>query len=320
MSSRALRVGVPPTAADGCSASASSSADALCIDSSTQGIRSVTGLDRLAPRGHVLVALPKAAVEQIQHVSEALARELGVVAVALVAGERMLAVHLHPREAGSGVLERGVNGLAALTRDVRILAAPDHQQLAAKLPDPVERVVIHTLPETALVDIGGVEAGRCPDIGIEGGTEGKMTTDADPDRPELAGARGVVGEKVQGGTGVRVVGSKLFSDLVGVAPLGARCVVGEDANSTLLQLLEDLRHRNDVAVAGKKGGGPADGTGHLEDLGEQHEPWVAPRGRGAQEVGAHRAVGRFKVDVFLRGDDHSVTIIDVPPGTRAPAC
>ena len=27
-----------------------------------------------------------------------------------------------------------------------------------------------------------------PDIGIEGGTEGKMTADTNPDRPELAGA------------------------------------------------------------------------------------------------------------------------------------
>ena len=62
-----------------------------------------------------------------------------------------------------------------------------------------------------------------------------MTTDADPDRPELAGAGGVVGEKVQDGTGVRVVGSKLFSDLVGVAPLGARGVVGEDDTGILLQ-------------------------------------------------------------------------------------
>ena len=203
--------------------------------------RSVTGLDRPTVSGHFLLALPKPAVEQIQHVSEALARELGVVAVALVTAERMLAVHFHPREAGSGVFESGVDALAALTRDMRILAAPDHQQLAANLPDPVQRVIVHTLAETALVDIGGVEAGRCPDIGIEGGTEGKMAADTDPDRPELAGARGVVGEKVEDGTGVRVVGSKLFSDLVGVAPVGARRVVGEDDTRILLELVEDLR-------------------------------------------------------------------------------
>jgi len=36
--------------------------------------RSVTGLDRPTFRGHFLIALPKPAVEQIQHVSEALAR------------------------------------------------------------------------------------------------------------------------------------------------------------------------------------------------------------------------------------------------------
>jgi hypothetical protein len=146
----------------------------------------VTGLDRPTVSGHVLVPLPKPAVEQIQYVSEALPRELGVVARALVAAERMLTVHLHPLEAGSGVFECSVDALAALTRDVRILAAPDHQQLAANLSDPVQGVVVHTLAETALVDIGGVEAGRGPDIGIEGGTEGKMAADTDPDRPELA--------------------------------------------------------------------------------------------------------------------------------------
>jgi hypothetical protein len=96
--------------------------------------RLVSGLDRPAVSGHFLLALSKSAVEQVQHVSEALARELGVVAKALVAAERVLAVHLHPREAGSGVFERGVDGLATLTRDVRILAAPDHRQLAANSP------------------------------------------------------------------------------------------------------------------------------------------------------------------------------------------
>ena len=201
----------------------------------------MTGLDRTAVNGHFLLALPKPTVEQIQHVPEALARELGVVAGALVAAERMLAVHLHPREASAGVFERSVDALAALTRYVRILAAPDHQQLAANLPDPAQRVVIHTLAEAGLVDIGGVETSRGPDIGIEGGTEGKMAADTDPDRPQLAGARGVVGEKVEDGTGVRVVGSKLFSDLVGVAPVGARRVVGEDDTRILLELVEDLR-------------------------------------------------------------------------------
>jgi hypothetical protein len=34
----------------------------------------VAGLDRPTFRGHFLIALPKPAVEQIQHVSEALAR------------------------------------------------------------------------------------------------------------------------------------------------------------------------------------------------------------------------------------------------------
>ena len=58
--------------------------------------RSVSRLDRPSVSGHFLLALPNPAVEQIQYVSEALACELGVVAVALVAAERVLAVHLQP--------------------------------------------------------------------------------------------------------------------------------------------------------------------------------------------------------------------------------
>jgi hypothetical protein len=55
----------------------------------------VTGLDRPTFRGHFLIARPKPTVEQIQHVSGPLARELGVVARALVAAERMLATSTH---------------------------------------------------------------------------------------------------------------------------------------------------------------------------------------------------------------------------------
>jgi hypothetical protein len=64
--------------------------------------------------------------------------------------------------------------------------------------------------------------------------------------------------------------------------------------------VEDLRHGNGVAVAGEERDGPADGTGYLEDLGEQQEPGVASRGRRTGDIGAHRAVGRLKVDLFLR--------------------
>jgi hypothetical protein len=84
-----------------------------------------------------------------------------------------------------------LDALAALPWDVLILAAPDHQQLATKFPNSVERVVLPILTEAALLAIGGAEAGTRRDIGIEGGTEGKTVADTDPDRPELARARGV---------------------------------------------------------------------------------------------------------------------------------
>src|SRR5215211_5413210 len=145
-----------------------------------------------------------------------------------------------------------------------------------------------------------------------------MAADTNPNRAEVAGARGVVGEKVQDGTGVRVVRSELFSDLVGIASLGARRVVGEDDTRIVLKLVEDLRHGDGIAVAGEKGGGTTDGPGHLEDLGEQNEPGIAPRSRRSEHVRAHRAVLRLQFDVFLRGDVHGLTIEDGQSGGECP--
>ena len=58
-----------------------------------------------------------------------------------------------------GGFEGGVDFQPTLQRDVRVLAAPDHEQLAGDLGDAVEGVIVHPGAEAALVDVGGVKAG-----------------------------------------------------------------------------------------------------------------------------------------------------------------
>ena len=63
-------------------------------------------------------------------VLESLDLPLGVVAMALVADERVLAVDLVPGERHTSIVHCVLNHAAALARDVRVLASPDHQHLA----------------------------------------------------------------------------------------------------------------------------------------------------------------------------------------------
>ena len=107
--------------------------------SASVACRSVSGLDRPAVSAHFLLTLPEPAVRRIEHMSEALARELGVVAGCPGRGRTHADRSPRGGGAGSGVFESSVDALvAAFTRDMRILAAPDHQQLTTDLPDPVQ--------------------------------------------------------------------------------------------------------------------------------------------------------------------------------------
>src|SRR5436190_20784911 len=91
--------------------------------------------------------------------------------------------------------QRGMNFRTALRGDVRILAAPDHQQLAFDLPDAVERVVVHAFSEAPLVDIGRVKAGRRENLRIHRGAESQMAPDADAHDANAARAVFVAAEK-----------------------------------------------------------------------------------------------------------------------------
>ena len=80
-------------------------------------------------------------------------------------------------------------------------------------------------------------------------------------------------------------------------------VVGENGAGGF-ELMVDLWHGDDVAVACKHGGGAADGSGDLEDLGVEDDAGVAAGGGRADNVRAHGAIGSVERNVLVVDDDH----------------
>ena len=230
--------------------------------------------------------------------------EVGVVAEALVAEEGVGSVDFDPAHAGPYLVELGLDHRPALEGDVRVLAAPDHEELSLDISGAGEGVVVHAGSERGLVEVGGVEADGAEDLGVEGGAEGEVAADADTHATDFAVAVGAGEEVVDDGAGVSVVAGELLFGLKGVASVGAGLVVGEDLSGRD-ELVIDLGDGYDVTVAGEHGGGAADGGGCLEDLGVEKDGGVAAGGRGAQDVGAHGAVRGGELYVFAVDDDHA---------------
>jgi hypothetical protein len=174
------------------------------------------------------VAFGELAVEEVEDEAVEAVGEFGVVADAFVAHEGVGAVDLVPAEARAELVEAGEHLHAAFEGDVRVLAAPDHEEFAVDVGGALEGVVVHAFAEAALVDVGGVEAGGAEDVGVHGGAEGEVAADADAHRAEVAGAVGARGEVVEDGAGVGVVAGELLGGLELVAAVGAGLVVGED--------------------------------------------------------------------------------------------
>jgi hypothetical protein len=241
-------------------------------------------------------------VEEVEDEAVEGVGEFGVVAEALVAHEGVGSVDLVPAELLFEFVEAGEDGHAAFEWDVRVLASPDHEEFALDLFCAFEGVV-SAFAEGAFVNVGGVEAGSGEDVGVHCGAEGEMAADADTHGTEVAGAVGAGFEVVERGAGVGVVTGEFFCGLEGVAAVGAGLVVGEDGAGGF-ELVVDLGHGNDVAVAREHGGGAADRRGDLEDFGVEDDAGIAAGRGGADDVGSHGAVGGVERDVFVVDDDH----------------
>src|SRR6185295_3434852 len=95
-----------------------------------------------------------------KHQTVTLIRQSRIVARAFIAQKRVSAIHLVPLKTKVRLFESRANPVASFQRNVWILAAEDMQQLSADLSRALQRIVVHSLAQAALMNVGGVEA-RC---------------------------------------------------------------------------------------------------------------------------------------------------------------
>lgn len=81
-------------------------------------------------------------MEQFENQPVALIREGGIVAVPLIAHEGVGAIHFEPLKIGFNFVKASLDAIAAVERNVRILATPDVQQLALDVGRAGERVIL----------------------------------------------------------------------------------------------------------------------------------------------------------------------------------
>src|SRR5688572_13054635 len=103
----------------------------------------------------------------------------------------MGAVELVPSEVCSRGREGGVDFGATFAGNVRVLAAPDHHELAFNVRNSGEGVVGLAFPEAALVDIGGVETSGGGDPGNHGRAEREVAAETDAHGADATAAAGV---------------------------------------------------------------------------------------------------------------------------------
>lgn len=245
----------------------------------------------------------EAAMKEVEGEAVKAQGKLGVVASAFVAHKGVGTVDLDPGVPGLDLVEACVNLHAAFEGDVRILTTPDHEELALDVFGALERVVVGTFTKAAPVDVGGVEADGSAEVGVHGGAEGEVAADADAHCAEFAGTVGAGLEVIECGAGIGVVARELLGGLPLISAIRAGLIVGEDGAGGF-ELVVDLGHGDDVAVAREHGGGAADGAGDLKDLRVEDDAGIFAGGGGAEDVGAHGTKGSREFYLLVIEDDH----------------
>ena len=250
-----------------------------------------------ADRGAPALALERAA-EQRDRLGERLVGHRGVVAVADVAAEGVLGLVLAPRQPRGERVEPGLDRLAPGLRRVRVLRAPDREQLALDLAGAGERAGVRVLAELAVVQPGRVPARGRAHLRAERGAErevaaGAVARGADRARPLAEpGERGV-------DVGVEVG----HRGRVGVALAAHLALVVElEHGPGRLEPVVDLGHRDEVAVAGEPHRPAQRRLGELEDVGVEDDAGVRTARARRGDEGAHLPAVHRDVDVLARED------------------
>ena len=184
--------------------------------------------------------------------------QLRVVARTFVAEKGVRAIDFMPLKARVNFIEAVEERHAAIRGDVRVLAAPGHEELALDVSRSGERVVVLALAEGAGVQVSGIEADRSSNLRVHGAAKGEMTAEADAYGSQFARAVEVGSKPGDKGGGVGVVGGHGFAELELIATVRAGLVVGEDGTGGF-KLVIDLRDRDKVAMTRERGGLTPDG-------------------------------------------------------------
>src|SRR3984885_15882654 len=168
----------------------------------------------------------------------------------------MSSVHLVPGEARVHLLEPGFDQVSAFEWNVRILPSPDMKQLRLNLARPVERVIVHAFAETPLVNIGGIEAGRCQNIRIHRSSKCQVTSDADTHHAETPVASVERFQIVERGSRIAIVRGDLLADLTGISTIGA-CLVVSEHRAGGLEFVVNLGRRYHVTMSSQHRRGAA---------------------------------------------------------------
>ena len=129
----------------------------------------MTGLRR-PPLGGPQITVTEFSTKEGDAHAERKVGQFGIVTVALVAQECVGSIEFMPGKVGAGG-ERRIDPRPSLRRDMGILAPEDHEQLSLDFAHPIERIVIHSLPKSSLVNISRIEADRGIHLRIHGRPE-----------------------------------------------------------------------------------------------------------------------------------------------------
>ncbi len=97
----------------------------------------------------------------------------------------MRGIELMPLEMRTGITQRVIDQRPSLSGNVWVLSAPDQQQLARDLTDPVQTVVVPPLTKAALVDAGRIETGSGQHVSLHRRAKRQMPPMHIPMTPSL---------------------------------------------------------------------------------------------------------------------------------------
>lgn len=158
------------------------------------------------------------------------------------------------------------DGVAAFSRDVRVMRTEDHQKFAADFEGLRERAGVGVFAEFSVVNASAVKADGSADVGLKGGAKGQVTADAEAHSADVSRRDFRMSfEPVECGaaTGVEI-GDWSFQGVFEAA--SAASVIEGNGRARRLDAVIDLGCGGDESVTGESDARAKHGAGELENV------------------------------------------------------